>query len=71
MAYVIDANLTSEYIATLISRVGFTDVTSSYPPDIYGEVLAIQDLNGNINFFSNLGSVRDFLILAYVIQQNS
>ena len=67
MSYVISANLTMEYIQTLITRVGFTDVTESFPEHF----LCVQDLDGNVNFYHDLSAARDQLINAYLIQQNS
>lgn len=68
MAYVLVTNLTDAYIQTLITRNGFTDVTSQHPGlGMY----VIQDLDGNLSVYRDMASIRDEMIRQYLIQQNS
>jgi hypothetical protein len=63
--YVLNENLTDEYIQELITRCGFTDIT---PPD--EQPYWIQDLDGGISITTNLPGVRNYLITQWLIQQN-
>jgi hypothetical protein len=56
-----------EYIQSLITRCGYTDVTENFS----GRFLCVQDLDGNVIFYNDYASARDDLIMKYVIQQNS
>lgn len=67
--YVVNADLTDSYVQYLISRNGFSDVTQA---NLIQEVpYVIQDLNGNNWNFNNMAEARDWLIIQYMIQQNS
>ena len=68
MAYIPNNALTLEYVQSLITRCGFTDVSSEHPDE---GLISIRDLNDATSTFYDLASARDSLVLAYVIQQNS
>lgn len=71
MAYVLNADLTDAYIESLITRNGYTNVTSQPPYNEFGLMYIIMDLNGNIQGFGDMPSARDWLVQQYVLIQNS
>lgn len=69
MSYVLDADLTEEYVFSLVDRCGFVNVTSD--PQWEGRGLyMIQDLDGGIGSYWDLSSLRTSMIQHYLIQQN-
>lgn len=71
MTYVLNTNLTNDYIQSLITRNGFTDVTSQSPYNEFGWLYGIMDLNGNVQAFQDMSAARDWLVQQYVLIQNS
>jgi hypothetical protein len=71
VAYILDADLTNEYIQSLITRANFTDATGEYYPDLIGQMYIIRSLNGVETTYYDRGQIRDEMIRQYLIQQNS
>lgn len=67
MTYVLNADLTDEYIQSLITRNGFSDVTAEVQN---GYLYVIQDLNGNQLNIGSMQDARDWLVMQYLIIQN-
>jgi hypothetical protein len=69
MAYVLESELTPEYVNSLIERNGYTLLNT---PDISDQfaLWQIQDLDGHVTNSYGLPGTRNFLIQRYVIMQN-
>lgn len=67
MAYTLNVNLTQAYVTALIERNGFTDVSSEFQQD---GPYAVQNLDGDINIYQDLASVRKDMALQWAIMQN-
>lgn len=70
MAYVLNVDLTPEYIQTLIDRNGYVLLSTPDPTDPYTQY-NLQDLDGAVTNCWGMISARNFLVDRYVIMQNS
>lgn len=72
MTWVLNNDLTDDYIQSLRARCGFTDVTATWNETNGSDwTYVIIDLDGTNHCFSDLSSARGFLIQQYVLIQNS
>jgi hypothetical protein len=67
--YVPTANLTDAYIQSLITRVGWQDVTAQHPDWVSPGQYVLQDLSGNLTIYV-METARIALINAYVLMTN-
>lgn len=69
MAWVLVVDLTDAYIQSLISRNGFTDVTSQHPE--FGAPYVVEDLDGGITIYGDADGARKGMLQAYRLIQDS